>query len=159
MVNINGTELGITEIILCFIVVIVVLKALMEGGKVILGYLNIYTSKKVEKQEILDTIEDIKKSLEDIKNDNVIIKGQIEDSKSMNENQLQALKTSTRHAIIRACEEYLDMGEIESYELKSLEDLYSSYKNNLNGNSYARDLIHEVRELLVVNKHVKEDKK
>lgn len=159
MVNINGTELGITEIILCFIVVIVVLKALMEGGKVILGYLNIYTSKKVEKQEILDTIEDIKKSLEDIKNDNVIIKEQIEDSKSMNENQLQALKTSTRHAIIRACEEYLDRGEIESYELKSLEDLYSSYKNNLNGNSYTRDLMHEVRELLVVNKHVKEDKK
>lgn len=78
----------------------------------------------------------------------------------MNENQLQALKTSTRHVIIRACEEYLDRGEIESYELKSLEDLYSSYKNNLNGNSYARDLIHEVRrELLVVNKHVKEDKK
>lgn len=63
MVNINGTELGITEIILCFIVVIVVLKALMEGGKVILGYLNIYTSKKVEKQEILDTIEDIKNHL------------------------------------------------------------------------------------------------
>ena len=159
MVNINGTELGITEIILCFIVVVVVLKALMEGGKVILGYLNIYTSKKVEKQEILDTIEDIKKSLEDIKNDNVIIKEQIEDSKSMNENQLQALKTSTRHAIIRACEEYLNRGEIESYELKSLEDLYSSYKNNLNGNSYTRDLMHEARELLVVNKHVKEDKK
>lgn len=159
MVNINGIELGITEIILCFIVVVVVLKALMEGGKVILGYLNIYTSKKVEKQEILDTIEDIKKSLEDIKNDNVIIKEQIEDSKSMNENQLQALKTSTRYAIIRACEEYLNRGEIESYELKSLEDLYSSYKNNLNGNSYVRDLMHEVRELLVVNKHVKEDKK
>ena len=47
MLNINGAELGLGEIIVCFIVVITVLKAISGVGSWILDTLNIYTKKRM----------------------------------------------------------------------------------------------------------------
>ena len=156
MLNINGAELGLGEIIICFIVVITVLKAISGVGSWVLDTLNIYTKKRMKEIEAEKTLKDIQKSIESIQDAIKETNDRINDVVSDQKDQMTALKINTRHQIIRSCEQYLDRGYVESYELKALDDLYESYINNLNGNSYAKDMMKNVRSLEV--KHIYKNK-
>lgn len=156
MLNINGAELGLGEIIVCFIVVITVLKAISGVESWILDTLNIYTKKRMKEIEAEKTLKDIQKSIESIQEVIKETNDRINDVVSDQKDQMSALRINTRHQIIRSCEQYLDRGYIESYELKALDDLYESYINNLNGNSYAKDMMKNVRSLEV--KHIYKNK-
>ena len=156
MLNINGAELGLGEIIVCFIVVITVLKAISGVGSWILDTLNINTKKRMKEIEAEKTLKDIQKSIESIQEVIKETNDRINDVVSDQKDQMSALRINTRHQIIRSCEQYLDRGYIESYELKALDDLYESYINNLNGNSYAKDMMKNVRSLEV--KHIYKNK-
>lgn len=161
MLELNGAELGLGEIVFCFIVVFVVMKALSEAWKFISGHLNKYSDKKVEEKVedmlIKDTLRDIQTNIKNIQDDNTKIRRDIEESRRINEARKRAQQISTRYSIVRACEEYLSRGNIESYELKALEEQFDSYKEDLDGNSYVADLMYRVRRLDIISKHDTKD--
>ncbi len=59
----------------------------------------------------------------------------------------KAIMVQMRHSIVRIAEESLKEGKIGAYELQSLEELFSTYCGDLNGNSYVHCLMEKVREL------------
>lgn len=63
-----------------------------------------------------------------------------------------ATKQNMKHAITRACEEYIAHGYITSYELQSLEDMYKAYEQ-IGGNSFVHTLMSKIRKLKVINNH------
>lgn len=60
-------------------------------------------------------------------------------------------KIQTRYSIVSACIVALENESIEQYQLQSLEDMYSMYKDILHGNSYTSTLIKRVRNLKIVD--------
>lgn len=151
MIEINGNDLGLTEIVFCFVVAFVVSKLLWETWQFIRNIIKSHTDKAVsdafEEQRDDDAIAAMQESLKQIQETINHTNSTIIQVQQKLDTEMDALKINTRHSIIRACEEYINRGYIESYELKALEDLYSSYKDNLNGNSYTKDLMWRVRRL------------
>jgi hypothetical protein len=58
-------------------------------------------------------------------------------------------KIQTRQVIVSLCLKEIEKGSIDQYQLKAIEDLYSMYKDTLNGNSYVTTIITKVRKLKV----------
>lgn len=69
------------------------------------------------------------------------------------EEKLDVLMNTTlaqiRHSIVRIALESLKCGQIEAYELESLEELFTTYSRDLHGNSYVHGLMDKVRQLPV----------
>ena len=60
-----------------------------------------------------------------------------------------AVKVQLRHSIVRIAEESMKAGFIGAYELQSLEELFTTYCDDLHGNSYVHNLMKKVRRLPV----------
>lgn len=144
--NINGADLSQFDILFSLTVVFIVFSAVYKGILQVLEMLNLFHRKKKKGEEEICNIKSIMDDL-------VSMKDVINEIADTNRKTIESLKLSTRHAIVRSCEEYLEKGSIEHYELMALNDLYQSYKDNLNGNSYATDMIDKVKALDVHNKH------
>lgn len=57
-----------------------------------------------------------------------------------------------RHSIIRDAEEYVSKGNITIRQLRSLEEMYGEYHDDMHGNSYVTTLMKKVRVLPVIGR-------
>ncbi len=96
--------------------------------------------KEEKKENIIEahdkTLNEIKDSLQEIK-------------KSLNEQKDVNLK-QIRHTIVHTCEDAIDRREISINKLQSLEEMFDEYTEIFHGNGYVKTLVKKVRELPVV---------
>ena len=90
-------------------------------------------SEKIEKHEL--SIKDLGDSLKDV-------------NEKMN-TLFEITKIQTRQVIVSLCLKEIEKGSIDQYQLRAIEDLYSMYKDTLNGNSYVSTIVTKVRKLKV----------
>lgn len=112
----------------------------------VVGSIFVYFNKFYNiKKKTEDTKENIKENTETLKELTEQIKQQREDYKIMKNN----LMISSRYHLTQSCIDAIKKGEIDSTKLRSIIDLYESYKN-LGGNSYVSELVEKVEDLKVV---------
>lgn len=80
----------------------------------------------------------------------------LEESSGKNKEAIELLKDGSKvslgNSIFKTCTDYLDRGDyITHSELQNLESMYEVY-SALNGNSYAADIMQQVRELRIRSK-------
>lgn len=89
--------------------------------------------------ELHETVlDEIKDSLEDIKES-------LDEQKGVNLRQL-------RYTIVHTCDEAISSGEISAGKLKSLIELYDEYVDVFNGNGYVKVMVNKAKELPVIGK-------
>lgn len=70
---------------------------------------------------------------------------------SMDDQEKSELK-KLRYSLVRAGEEYVSKNQITIRQLRSLEEMYSDYRDQYKGNGYVTTLMHKVRDLTVIGK-------
>lgn len=70
---------------------------------------------------------------------------------TMNKQEKHDLK-KLRYSLVRAGEEYVSKNQITIRQLRSLEEMYSDYRDQYEGNGYVTTLMHKVRDLTVIGK-------
>lgn len=152
--------------------VVVVIMATLWIFEKIKKLLKLYSKRHDEEQEIDETLSKVKNYEQDLQNLNKNISQLQENYQSISQKHTEMSKSieqliqcqednrkvsslQVRHNIVRACNDAIQLQEISSSELKSLEELYQMYTEVLHMNSYVTTLMKAVRKLPIVEYHTK----
>lgn len=132
------------ELIAILIAVFVGVKGFYEGVMWILDRLNIYHNVRSKNEKLEQSLKDNTEQI-------IQINEKLKETAESISRYFEITKIQFRHSIVRAAEEYIARGFIFSYELESIEDLYQTYHEVLNGNSYVTVMMEKVRTLPIRN--------
>ena len=128
------------QIALIMVAIFAVAKGLFEGIMWVLDKLNIYHNARSKSEKLESQLKENTDKTEEIRQ-------KLDKTQEIMQEYFNIEKIQFRHSIVRAAEDYISRGWIYSYELESIEDMYSVYKNVLKGNSYVSTLMEKIRDL------------
>lgn len=137
----DTTALSIEQIITSVIVISSMIFSLSTIiMKIYKGFLKVHNIKNKEDNYKATVV----KNTEDI----VQLNEKMDIIMEMHNQTMEVNKIQTRHSIVTACNEALEKGFIDRYQLQSIEDMFTIYQDVLNGNSYVCTLVSKVRNLV-----------
>lgn len=145
---VDFSNLSLSQIVIAFIIVGIILKILSEFTDMILSKLNIYHKKRNDDEKITEKIAAHEKKIEELCEKCSGMTDYLDLVKEIEVRQL-------RNTLTRSCMDALRRGSISYFELESLGELFEMYEtpapNGLGGNHYVHDLVNRVKKLPVVD--------